>query len=369
LLWLMNDMTHSPFQGTLMVTMRALPMIVFALVGGIVADRFNRRYMLIGALAASAFFSIILAVVVHLGHIQPWHLLLYSAITGITTSFNHPARSSLLPNIVKREHYLNAITMDNVGVTGSRILGASLGGVIIGLAGTTPALGLRAAGALLAMVWIIMLRPQATPQGAKKDTPWQNLMEGLHYVGQHKQVLTQVLLYLLPIFVTNSYTGLLPYFSTDVLHIGSGLYGVLSASAGIGALLVTFVLANYKNFSNMRSFLLIGGMAQGLALIALAFCTSYILALLVLIFVGGAGTIFMTINNTIIQQLVTDQVRGRVMSLREVSFGLGPAGSLISGAVAGGLGIPIALIIAGGITLAVLLGIRIGIPEKKLDTG
>jgi len=188
-------------------------------------------------------------------------------------------------------------------------------------------------------------------------------------VGQHKQVLTQVLLYLLPIFVTNSYSGLLPYFSTDVLHIGSDLYGFLSASAGIGALLVTFFLANYKNFGKLRSLLLIGGMAQGLALIALAFSTSFAAALLVLIFVGGAGTIFMTINNTLIQQQGTDQVRGREMSLREVSFGLGPAGSLISGAVAGGLGIPIALIIAGGITLAVLLGIRTGLPEKKAGTG
>ena len=168
LLWLINDMTHSPLMGTLLVTLRALPMVVFAFIGGIVADRFNRRLVLISALGASAVFSLILAVFVHLGLIQAWHLLLYSAITGVTTSFNHPARSTLLPNIVKREHYLNAITMDNVSVTGSRILGATLGGVIIGFAGTTPVLGLRAAGALLAMVWIFMIRSQQTPSEAKK---------------------------------------------------------------------------------------------------------------------------------------------------------------------------------------------------------
>jgi len=344
-----------------MVTLRALPMVVFAFIGGIVADRVNRRKLLIGSLAASALFSIILAVFVHLEVIEPWHLLLYSAITGVTTSFNHPARSTLLPNIVKKEHYLNAITMDNVSVTGSRIIGASAGGLIIGLAGTTPVLGLRAAGALLAMVWIFMIRAQETPKEAKRNSPWHNFTEGLQYVGKHKDVLTQVLLYLLPIYVMNSYSGLLPSFATDVLHVGPGLYGLLSAGSGIGAILVTFVLANFRDFSKLKSLLLVGGMAQGLLLIIFAFSSFYLLALFVLIFMGGAGTIFMTVNNTIIQQLVTDQVRGRVMSLREVSFGLGPSGSLISGAVAGSLGTPLALVIAGGITLLVLMGIKFGV--------
>jgi predicted MFS family arabinose efflux permease len=307
---------------------------------------------------------------VHRGAILPWHLLLYSAITGVTTSFNHPARSTLLPNLVKREHYLNAITMDNVSVTASRILGASMAGLIVGIGGsTTPVLGLRAVGALLAMVWIFMLRPQETPTGAKRNSPFQNLVEGLQYVGKHKDVLTQVLLYLLPIFVMNSYSGLLPSFSTRVLHIEATGYGFLSAASGIGAILVTFVLANFKDFNRMRAVLLYGGIAQGLGLIAFAFSNYYALALIILIFIGGAGTIFMTINNTVIQQLVSDQVRGRVMSLREVSFGLGPAGSLISGALAGTLGVAMALVIAGGITFAVLVGIRLGVPEatRSLD--
>jgi MFS family permease len=214
------------------------------------------------------------------------------------------------------------------------------------------------------MVWIFMVHPQETPTQAKKNSPLHNLVEGLQYVGKHKDVLTQVLLYLLPIYVMNSYTGLLPYFATDVLHVGPGLYGLLSASSGIGALLVTFYLASFKNYGRMRSTLLFGGMAQGLALIAMAFSSHYLLALFVLIFIGAAGTVFMTLNNTIIQQLVTDQIRGRVMSLREVAFGLGPSGSLISGAVAGSLGVPVALIIAGVISLAVLIGLKLGLPDR-----
>jgi MFS family permease len=367
LLWLINEMTHNPFMGTLMVTLRALPMIIFAFIGGIIADRFNRRLMLIMALAASTVFSTGLAVLVHLGMINVGLLLGYSAITGIVTAFNHPARSTMLPNLVKREHYLNAITMDNVSVTASRIIGASVGGVIITFAGTTPVLGLRAVGALLAMVWIIRVHRQATPTAAKKNTPWQNLVEGLQYVARRKEVLVQVLLYLLPIFVMNSYGGLLPFFASDVLHVGADLYGLLSAASGIGAIMVTFMLASFRDFNKLRNLLLYGGMVQGAALIALAFSTYYLAALLILVVVGAAGTVFMTVNNTIIQQLVTDEVRGRVMSLREVSFGLGPSGSLVSGAVAGSLGVPWALIIAGMITLVVLLSIRTAVPRPAAD--
>jgi MFS family permease len=365
LLWLLNDMTHSPLMGTLMVTLRALPMVVFAFIGGIVADRINRRILLMFSLGAAAVFSIILAVFVHLHIITPWLLLVYSALTAIVTAFNHPARSTLLPNLVKREHFLNAITMDNVSVTGSRILGASLAGIIVNFAGTTPVLGVRAAGAILSLVWIFMLRAPETPGAAKKDSPWHNLMEGLQYVGKHKQVLTQVLLYLLPIFVSNSYIGLLPYFATDVLHIGASPYGFLAAASGLGAILVTFILANIKNVDRYGWFLLVCGMIQGALLIVFAFSQNYFLAFLILMLLGAAGTFFMTVNNTIIQQLVTDQVRGRVMSLREVSFGLGPAGSLISGAVAGSIGVPPALLIAGVITLVIFVGVRLTIRPSE----
>jgi MFS family permease len=365
LLWLLNDMTHSPLMGTLMVTLRALPMIVFAFIGGIIADRINRRILLMYSLGAAALFSLILAVFVHLNMIQPWVLLVYSALTAIVTSFNHPARSTLLPNLVKREHFMNAITMDNVSVTGSRILGASLAGIIVNFAGTTPVLGVRAAGAVLSLVWIYMLRAPETPAAAKKYSPWQNLMEGFQYVGKHKQVLTQVLLYLLPIFVSNSYLGLLPFYATNVIHVGPSAYGFLAAASGLGAILVTFVLANIRNIDRYGWLLFACGITQGALLIAFAFSPYYVLAFLILMVLGAAGTIFMTVNNTIIQQLITDQVRGRVMSLREVSFGLGPAGSLISGAVAASFGVPPALLIAGVITLAIFIGVRLGVPQSK----
>jgi MFS family permease len=365
LLWLLNQMTRSPFMGTLLVTLRYLPLLFFAYVGGIVADRINRRLILICALSASAALSLAMATWVHLDLVRPYHLLIYAALSGILTSFNHPARNTLVPNLVKKEHYLNAITLDNASVTASRIIGAPLAGIIIGLAGTTPVLGLRGVGAILAICWLSWVRAPATPPGAKQNTPLNNLIEGLRYVGHHKAVLTQVLLYLLPFFVTNSYTGLLPYFATDHLHIGPNLYGFLNAAPGAGALLSTFVLAAVGTLNSKARVLLLGGIAQGIGLIFFALSSSFPLSLMLLIFVGGANTVFMTLNNTTIQEMITDQVRGRVMSLREVSLGLGPSGSLVSGAVAGLLGVPFALAAAGSISIIVLFIILVAVPRTQ----
>lgn len=363
LLWLINQMTQSPFMATLMVTLRYLPLVVFAYIGGILADHVDRRDLLMTALAAGAALSIALAAVVHLGVVQPWHLLVYSAMTGIITSFNHPARHALVPNLVKKEHYLNAITLDNATVMSSRTLGAPLAGLIIGFAGTTPVLGLRAVGAVGAIIWLAQVRAPGTGSEPKKKASLSNFAEGLRYVRENKIVLTQILLYLLPVFITNSYTGLLPFVATNKLHVGSELYGVLQAAPGAGSMVAILVLASRVDFRQKRRLLLWGGIIQGLFVILFAFSPLYLLSVLFLIFIGGTNTTFMALNNTVIQEMLPDKIRGRVMSLREVAFGLGPAGSLASGAVAGLLGVTPALGLAGGVYIIILLGILLAFPQ------
>jgi MFS family permease len=365
LLWLMNDLTHSPFMGTLLVTLRFFPMVVFAFIGGIAVDRFDRRTVLRYALSAQALFSIILAVTARFGLIQPWHILTYAVFDGIFTSFNHPARQTMIPNLVKKEHLLNALTLDNASVMASRVIGGPLAGFIISTASTTPVLGLRAVGGLMAIFWLFKVQSPANPVEARRGSVLQNFTEGMRYVGHNKPVLTQVLLYLLPFFLLNSYTGLLPYFATTVLHIGADLYGILNAAPGLGAVIATLALASSINFSRKRILLIIAGIVQGVGLVIFAFVPYYAFSLLLLIIIGGFSNVFMALNNTLIQEMITDQFRGRVISLREVTFGLGPAGSLISGALATSIGVSFALGVAGGISLAVLLGILIGIPQIR----
>ncbi|MBI2829765.1 MAG: MFS transporter [Chloroflexi bacterium] len=364
LLWLINQMTNSPLMATLMITLRFLPMVLFSFIGGIAADRFNRRLLLIYSLLFSAAISISLAVIVYAGLIAPWHILVYSGLTGFVTSFNHPARATLLPNLVNKEHYLNAIVLDNASVTASRVLGSPLAGFIVSIAGTTPVLGVRAVGALLAVFWLSWIRAPATSPEARRDSPVRNFVEGIRYVGQNREILAQVLLYLLPIFVTNSYTALLPYLATNNLHIGANLYGILNAAPGAGSLVATLTLAA-TNPQNKGQWMLVSGIAQGVGLIIFAYSPYYLLSLALLVLVGLAFTMFMTLNNTIIQEKVSDRLRGRVMALREVSFGLGPAGSLVAGALATTLGVSLALGGSGGLAIVLLVGIMVVLPRTR----
>ncbi len=365
LLWLMYQLTDSPFMTTLLVALRHLPMIVFAFIGGIVADRMNRRTLLGYCLMFSVVLSLTLATLVHTGLVQPWHLLVNSILTGVATGFNHPARHTLVPNLVKKEHLLNAITLDSGSVTASRIVGAPLAGLIIGFAGATPVLGLKAVGALVAIFWLSRIKAPDTPAEGRKKTPLRSFVEGMRYVGRNKAVLTQVLLYLLPYFVTNTYTGLLPYFARNVLHVGPELYGVMNAAPGAGALIATLVLASLVNFRRKGFVLLLGGIAQGIGLILFAYSPIYFLSVFLLFAIGAANNVFMTLNNTIIQEMISDEVRGRVMSLREVCFGLGPSASLISGAMAEAMGGSIAVAVAGSISVLVLLAILTLVPQTR----
>lgn len=365
LLWLMYQLTDSPFMTTLMVALRHLPMIVFAFIGGIVADRMNRRTLLTFCLLFSVLISLTLATLVHTGFVQPWHLLVNSILTGVATGFNHPARHTLVPNLVKKEHLLNAVTLDSGSVTASRIVGAPLAGIIIGLAGATPVLGLKAVGALTAIFWLNRIKAPPTPSESRKKSPFRSFIDGMRYVIHNKAVLTQVLLYLLPYFVTNTYTGLLPYFARNVLHVGPELYGLMNAAPGAGALVATLVLASLVNFRKKGLLLLLGGIAQGIGLILFAFSPIYALSVFLLFAIGSANNVFMTLNNTIIQEMISDDLRGRVMSLREVCFGLGPSASLISGAVAEAMGGSIAVALAGCISVVVLLAILTLVPQTR----
>ncbi len=365
LLWVLNDMTHSPVMGTLMVALRSMPTVIFAFIGGIAADRMNRRTLLMLSLLGSATISAGTALLVYSGMIQPWHILLNGGLSGVVTSFNHPARQTLVPNMIKKEHLLNAITLDSGSVTASRIIGAPLAGLIMVWFGGAPVLGLKCVGAILAIVWLSFIKAPPTPVDSKKKSPVQNFVQGMHYVGGHPDVLTQILLYLLPYFVTNTYTGLLPYFATDVLHVGPQYYGFMNAAPGAGALTMTLMLASLGHLKRKALFLLLGGICQGAAMVMFALSPIYALSLFLLFLVGGSNTVFMTLNNTVIQELIPDQMRGRVMSLREVSSGIGPGGSIISGQIAAVLGAPIALSIAGGFSIVVLAGILIFTPKGR----
>ncbi len=347
LLWLVNELTHSPLMLTLVGSCRFIPMIIFPVFGGMVVDMMDRRRMLILALLGSALLSIILAILVKTGSVAVWNLIILSLFMGVATSLNHPARLAIVPNLVRKEHLLNAISLDSVSVQASRFLATPVAGYLIDRFGVVPVFGTRAAGALLAIGWLLLVEVKLQPPAFANKAPWRSVIDGLKYLRGDALLLSLVPLYLIPMLTQNTSNNFLPIFAHDILKIGAKGYGFLQSAPGLGALASLIALAALPFYRVKGSLLFVSSGILGMALFFFSLSTSTPLSLFLLVVIGGMITSFMTINTALIQSHVSDAMRGRVISLREIANGLGPTGSLIFGAIAEQSSVPFALKVLG----------------------
>lgn len=367
LLWLVNELTHSPLMLTIVGSCRYIPMIIFPIFGGMIADSMERRKLLIIALLAAASLSIILAILVKTGIVAIWHIIVLSLLSGVTTSLNHPARHSIIPNLVPREHLLNAISLDSASVQASRLVATPIAGALISYFGVIPVFGIRALGTLSAVGWLLFVRIKLKPVPTN-NTPFRNVIEGLKYVRRNILLLSMVPLYLLPMLSQNTYSNFLPVFATDILKIGPTGYGILQGAPGLGALISLIGLASFGSYRIKGSHLFLISGILGLSFIIFSLVHLPLFSILLLIIIGGMITSFMTINTALIQSQVSDVMRGRVMSLREIAFGIGPAGSLIFGAIAESYSVTFALGLLGTLCLLISISLYLLLPKVRTTT-
>ncbi len=341
--WLMKELTESPYYLGLLAAFRTAPLLLFALVGGVMTDRVDRRKMLISCLIGGAVISVMLLTLVYTGAIAPWHLLVAAALGAVLTGFNHPARAAIIPNVVPKEEWMNAIALDSLSVRTSIIFSAPIAGLIISLFGTTPLFGARALGMVLAVRWLLLARVPATPTGARKQAPWRNLGEGLKYAATSSLVTALLIVFALREFQFDMSQVFLPFFADDILGSGPLGFGYLQSALGVGGLLALFGIATLGNFKRKGWLIAIAGILSGLFLSAFALSPWLILSIVFLMIASICGTIFENVSRTALQTLVTDEMRGRVMSLREavrglfgpwIAYGLGLGGEYLGVTIA-----------------------------------
>ncbi len=363
--WLVNELTHSPLMLTIVGSCRYAVMILFPIIGGVAADRMDRRRLLIISLLGSAFLSVCLAVLVFTDLVAISHLIIISLLGGVAMSFNHPARQSIVPNLVKKEHLLNAISLDTISVQASRLVGMSLVGYVITMMGTWPIFIMRALGCLLAIFWLSLAMIPPTPGTTNVQTPWQNLAEGFHYLRGNTLLIGLILLFLIPMLSSNTYGSFLPVVAEDILHIGAVGYGYLQAMPGLGAIFALIGLTLLTHYKWKVKLFLVAGVVMGISLFGFSTSSWVFLSLPLLVVIGGMNTALMALNMTLIQGNVSDELRGRVISWREIAFGLGPTGSILFGAIARYTGVPFSLGLLGGFCLVVFLVLIIFLPRFR----
>jgi len=357
LLWHIRTLSKDPIALGGIGLARILPVLIFSLIGGVVADNANRRFVLYITQSVMALVALGLGLLTLLGHISLWHIYLLTAIQAVAVSFDLPARQALVPNLVPVHDLPNAFSMTSIASQVGSIAGPALSGFIIAYLGQPYTYLINAVSFLAviaALVWMGNV-PQQTPVGGKVPISLTAIGEGVQFILKHPIILSTMVLDFFATFFSSANT-LMPIFARDVLRVGAIEYGWLSAAQSIGATSAALIISQVAAIRKQGPVFLISVVAFGLATIVFGITRTFVAAMLALVFVGAADTVSTIIRNTIRQIQTPDYIRGRMTSVNQIFFMGGPQlGEVEAGVVAQFLGTPFA-IVSGGIGCLVAVG-------------
>ncbi len=348
--WLILRLTNdSPLALSLVTMSFALPMTFMSLVGGVFADRFPKRRLMIINQTITTLTVLLLATLDYLGIIRFWHLIVIGIINGSVVAVSMPSRQSIFSDIVPENDIMGAIALNNSATNSTRLVGPSLAGFLIVFIGTAGTFFLVAIIHFISLVFICLLTTGRNATGKSSKSIAGDIAEGFRYAKENPIILGIVILSLVPAIIGFPYVALLPAWAREALDAHSLQLGILEATMGFGSLLGTLILASLSNLKNRGVFLIINGLVWGVALVLFAGCGSYYTALPGIFIVGFMSSIFMALNNTLMQVKSSDEMRGRMVSLSTMTFGIMPLSAVPFGAVAEKIGTPYSLMIAGAI--------------------
>ena len=356
--WLAYTLTDSAaFLGVLGVS-RALPALVVTLPAGVLADRWDRRVILLVSQFLAMVNSFVLAYLVATDSTQPWHLLATAIVSGLVHSFNMPARQSLAPELAGSEHLANAVALNAISFNSSRILGPALAGLLIGVWGLSACFTAQAVGLAWAMVWTASL-PSKGPSSRTRAgaSLWTNLVDGLRYIRNSPAAMRLLAVSAIPIGVGMVYLQLMPVFARDVLNVGASGMGALMSAVGAGSVLGAFAAAAISHYPRQARIQMLAGCALGVALAIFAASTWVTIALVTLVLVGGVQAILQAVNQTLLNLVTPNEYRGRVMSVYLMTWNMAPLIWLPAGWLADFIGAPITIVLSGGVVIAAILAI------------
>ena len=353
--WLVLELTNSPFLLGLIGTLQFAPVLLLALVGGVVSDRMAKRPLIIATQIAMMLQAFALAALVYTGHVQYWHVAVLAGIYGIANSIDMPARQSYVVELTGKEDLTSAVALNSAVFNGARVIGPALAGLVIARTGTGAAFLVNGISFLAVLAALLAMRTQGTPPPRPRGTITQEIAEGMRYAARTPRVtLVLALVLFVSLFVIN-FNIVVPLFAREVLGEGAHGFGLLMGSLGVGAILGALGMAGHLQRPS-RIIVFAGAAGVSLGLIVLGVTRTFAVASGVLVFMGMCQIMFTSSANTSVQLAVPDAMRGRVMSLYVFVFvGATPLGAFMTGWLAQHFGIAAACIVGGGAGLIAVL--------------
>jgi MFS family permease len=348
--WLVYRLTGSALLLGIVGFAGQIPSFILAPFAGVLVDRWNRHHLLVITQVLALLQSLAMALLALTGLIKIWHVIALSVFQGLINAFDMPARQAFVVEMVeRREDLANAIALNSSMVNAARLLGPSIGGVVIAAFGEGWCFMIDAISYLAVIASLLAMSLPARVSLPTKDANiFQQLREGWVYAVNFAPIRNVLLLLALVSLVGMPYTVLMPIFANQTLHGGPNTLGLLMAASGVGALIGAMFLAARRTVLGLGKFIPIMAATFGAGLVAVSFTRVVWLALVLMVATGLGFMVQMAVSNTVLQTIVDEDKRGRVMSFYTMAFmGTAPFGSLLAGSVAERIGVPYTLMFGG----------------------
>jgi MFS family permease len=365
--WLVYSMTKSALLLGTVGFASQIPVFLVAPFGGITADRVNRQRLVIATQTASMILAGILAWLTLTHRVHVWHIFLLAGLLGVVNAFDIPGRQSFLIDMVGKEDLMNAIALNSSMFNGARVIGPAVAGILVARIGEGWCFAANAISYIAVLIGLLLMKVRSVPRISNRS-PIEDIIEGFRWVNRTKIIRSLLLLIGVVSLVGMPYTVLMPVFADKILHGGARGLGILMGATGVGALFGALTLAAKTGIKGLGRWVTITCATLGISLFLFSFSTSFWLSAALLLPCGYSMMLQMACSNTLIQTIVPDHLRGRVMSLYSMMFmGMAPFGAFFGGALANRIGAPMTVAVGG---IACVLGaIWFGraLPELRIE--
>ncbi|MGA2358254.1 MAG: MFS transporter [Terriglobales bacterium] len=365
--WLVYRMTKSALLLGSVGFASQIPVFLIAPFGGITADRTNRQRLVIATQTAAMILAGILAWLCLSGRVQVWHIFALAALLGVVNAFDIPCRQAFLVDMVGKEDLMNAIALNSSMFNGARVVGPAIAGILVARIGEGWCFAANSISYIAVIVGLLLMHVHCAPR-ASDHSPIEDIIEGFRWVNHTRIIRALLLLIGLVSLVGMPYTVLMPIFADRILHGGARGLGILMGATGVGALFGALTLAAKTGIKGLGRWVAISCASLGISLFLFSFSTSFWLSAALLLPAGYSMMLQMACSNTLIQTMVPDQLRGRVMSVYSMMFmGMAPFGAFFGGALAHRIGAPVTVAVGGVACVLGAIWFYRSLPDLRIE--